>query len=209
MPREHEGRDLQAKERQRFSANQQKLQGKMQQASEGTSPADTLLSDSQPPGPGDGTFWVSKPPDLWHFITAVPKNNTAPLYPTIPSPKHFSLSTSENTLPHPCQPEPAPAPALQVDEWRLLHASSKPQAVAGHPWVPPIPTITSEAPLESSHVLCRHSCIPAHRPYLTWTATSPLISPTPQPIFCFAVKMTSTSTKLSLPADNTHGFLPR
>lgn len=39
-------------------------------ASEGTSPADTLVSDLQPPEPGDKTFLEFKTPGLWCFVRA-------------------------------------------------------------------------------------------------------------------------------------------
>lgn len=39
-------------------------------ASEGTNPADTLVSDFQPPGPREDKFLFLKPPRLWEPVMA-------------------------------------------------------------------------------------------------------------------------------------------
>ena len=40
------------------------------QPSEETKPANTLISDLQPPELGDNTFLLFKAPGRWHFVTA-------------------------------------------------------------------------------------------------------------------------------------------
>lgn len=42
--------------------------------SEGSSRADTLMSDFSPPRTGRNTFFLFKPPSLWHFLAASSEN---------------------------------------------------------------------------------------------------------------------------------------
>lgn len=59
------------------------------QASGGGSPADTLISDIQPPGLGDKAPLGLKPPGLWRFVTA-PRSPRGAVCPSRHLPAHVS-----------------------------------------------------------------------------------------------------------------------